>query len=753
MDLFILIVIGILLVSALITYFVAKASVKVSPKPSRPPYITFYSEKNSCLPDPTCFQATDDCFVSRADCLASLPHLYTIDQGECVETNACPSERLCFDDPKECSVILNTFQCVDQQCVPSVLRGQNIYTTQELCEADCEAQTFYTQDPDHTDQCIAVNSCKGKCYPTPESCTSHLPTYYFASDDGSDCVQGFGCPKGEECFEDLQECKDSLTSVAVCLGNQCIKATKCLPNTPCFPTLEDCKTSGICKPFYSCSNQCQPSDNCSGDLCFSSQEECNQQCSRTPDVYYCKGQEEKCVHDSSCPLDAYKCFSNAQDCAKECEAPTQVLYYCNGTECVSTTQGCPQSATCYPDEKDCQCSTTPTQVYYCDPAQQKCTGVDQCPTGTTCFPTQEACSCPSPSSDLVSMVWSGGGKLASRQGLTPFQSSPATLVALASYPPEPADQMILDPAEVGGDVLKTIWNHITDVVPTSSDPRKYLLSIGGSTVNLNQWLAFTSSDPDKLFDIFSRLYTNHNIYGIDWDLEGLTGITQQQLVIFVNYILALGARLKQTFGDYVITLTLFASYTHNDWITWLAEDINNYPRVYNVVDYIVLMLYGETMYTMCNTGESGGVSWCGYVAYGSSKESCTLPNYFPAGSKTVMDMFHSSGLPLILGVTLHGQFACNQECLEQVKAFALDPSNNIKGIAVWCYGAYAVECQVTDNTPYNLKKLAIIDQIAESFRDTQKPLPTNEQINSALVSPANWAHLDGCGCKTDNAPC
>ena len=374
--------------------------------------------------------------------------------------------------------------------------------------------------------------------------------------------------------------------------------------------------------------------------------------------------------------------------------------------------------------------------YICDQTSRTCTRVTAYTSLAGC---QNACASPSPKpswNDLITMVWSGGDPLTT--GLTPYQTSTADLVALASALPGSSSGFFTN-----------VWNYITGTPPTISDPNKYLISIGGSSASPEMWINMMNSDITTIINGFTALYASHNINGIDWDLEGLPA-DPTAVVSFCGNVSRI---LKSTYKDYRITFTIMASYVSPLSANYIiASQINQFPS--GTLDYVVLMLYGNTMYTAGSDSASGGVAWSSYMLYGNTKLKCLYqqnPALFPtaSGAVTVVDMFKSSGAKLIIGVILSGTYPCGNACLQSVYNLCGSSGLNISGIAIWCYGAYAAECQCTTSAPQHCAKMKIIDQIVSAFKNKNvSALPSDADIQATLDTAGvlPWKAYDGYGC-------
>ena len=344
-------------------------------------------------------------------------------------------------------------------------------------------------------------------------------------------------------------------------------------------------------------------------------------------------------------------------------------------------------------------------------------------------PTPVPMPTPTPTSTFTTLLWSGGDQSTALGGSPPFQVSKANLVALASALPSASSSF-----------FPSVWNYITAHPPSSTDPRKYLLSIGGSVASASGWTSMMNSPMSDWVSGFSSLYTNNNVYGIDWDLENVPTINISGLVAFCS---TLGTQLKAKFPDYHTGFTIFASY--------LSTSTTNYQvahaiaRVSPKPDYVGVMLYSNTMYNAGGTSGSGGVAWSSYLYYGSKNSSCLYNGgAFPSSAITVYDMFHSSGIPILAGVVMTGQYACSNECFQALDT--LRSQGVIQGIAIWGYGLYAAGLQCSSSEAYSCTMMSVLDQVVAHF-NTGSALPSNSVINTGLPSAVlPWVGYDGFGC-------
>lgn len=404
---------------------------------------------------------------------------------------------------------------------------------------------------------------------------------------------------------------------------------------------------------------------------------------------------------------------------------------------------------------------------------------DGCFTDKTECEQSQKCKKPKPvTRNFKTMAWSGGDKFSSdstycvKQSFKasyadkyPFEICNAELVTLGISLPEnfinTNENRALNPKDpkelshifehISNDIYNTLQGGKTTYSTDTS--RKYLLTVGGNGVQTSGWRLLTTYKIG-IVAILKELYENYQIKGIDFDYEGQNDVTTFPSLIDI------ARQMKGLHDDYIVTFTISGNFNSTQPNISVAEQLKTNA---DIVDYVVLMMYGDTMWTPEN---SGGVSWGGLAKFGNLPKCSTQNNEFTSGSKTAIDMFENK-IPLILAVTLFGDqqlgtYPCGNACLQAVYDLCSNPTNNVVGIAIWCFGSFAKECQCKKEYPDdNCAKLLVMNRIFDYFKNKSgSSLPTDEEITYVLQnkSALPWSNsgLDGYGCclgtDTDYCP-
>ena len=406
----------------------------------------------------------------------------------------------------------------------------------------------------------------------------------------------------------------------------------------------------------------------------------------------------------------------------------------------------------------CKPNTPSKQSYSCETTTGSCRPSQCVPNGSTCVTNCSSCKHSTPSQNKkITMTWSGGNHIEEPfsgsdiiNQYAPFEISQANIVALASV--IPSSLIKVDPVSNRGYIYNLPNNsgsfsaHITNYeaeelkkrLKRNKNPnKKYILSFGGSATQPTYWNEMMNdynNNQSKWLDFFTDLFNNFNITGIDWDFEGLDNNNSE---IVVNTMLNMSALLKSRFQDYLITCTVNPNLVNtSSYYYTVLKAIKQYTdKNRSVIDYITLMLYAYTMFGLAS-GNSYN-SWSKYLTPDFPADRCSYRiDYYPENTPTIAEFF--SGVNIILAVTLFQDpndvaQSCDNKCLQGVFDILDKYQHIFKGIAIWCYGAFANECQCQNTSPYFCKKMAIIDLIFASFQNSNKnTIPTNEIIKTGM---------------------
>ena len=249
---------------------------------------------------------------------------------------------------------------------------------------------------------------------------------------------------------------------------------------------------------------------------------------------------------------------------------------------------------------------------------------------------------------IVSMVWSGGSD---------WVNSKAQIVALASAVPG-----TLPPS--GGSTAAGVFQPWMNCCPpptlaqVQSVPGKVILSVGGDMAYAATWTAMASSGTiAQWVAYFQNNIFNLGLKGIDWDLEHVPSMTEW------NFVGQLTKALKAADPSLLITFTIIGN--PGNAIFPPADFLNQYL---DACDYLVLMLYGNFMWTVSNYG-----SWCTFA----DSTIAALPA--SAVSKLIYALYPVGQGP-----------ACCAPCVQKAVDFVR--AGKGKGIAFWCYGGYLGYC-------------------------------------------------------------